>query len=281
MTHAIPRNRAERRKGIADLCQKLTLVMCSLVLLGALDGMQAGFRTDKTMFCVVRGEETLVSGDLYIPPGEQGVRVHAEAENSAPGTNLDGYIRYSTTAPGLSMHFIEIKGRLWRGLLRVSDSAALGDARLDVFLRGCPPEELAPYHTVRIVPDRAALAASQLSLFRRIFGVEPWWVMLGAMPLAALCGLAVFREKGREMNRLLANGVAPIYKLARRGDHWEVVFGLGTNHGVREGDTLAILDRNLAPVGSLTAHTVQNEISHANVDMRTKIAPSFFVALRN
>lgn len=278
MNRAIPKNKAERRKSVADLCQKLALIMCVLTLLAALDGMQAGFRTDKMLFNAVRGEETIVSGDLYIPPNEQGVSVHAEAENSAPGTNLDGYIRYRTSTPGLSLHFLEIRGRMWRGLLQVSDSAALGDARLDVFLRGCPPDEIAPHHTVRVLSTQAALAASHTSLFHRLLGVQSWWVMFATLPLAILFTVVVFREKGREMNRLLANGIAPIYKLARRGDHWEVVFGLGRNHGVREHDTLTILNRELIPVGCISVHTVKAETSHANVDMGVHISPRFFVA---
>ena len=108
---------------------------------------------------------------------------------------------------------------------------------------------------------------SYLSLCERYLGFGPWWLVTGVAILAGFVLWRQFTLSGETDAALQASGLGPIYKLARNKDHWELLFGLGRRHGVREGEVLALLDQKRTRVGSVTALRVGEESSQARLGL--------------
>ncbi len=260
-----------------SLYQNLAIATCVLMLLAVADGCWQALRQDKTLFRVASGHTALASGDLVIPSDREGVRLHAEV--SAGGRDLLArHVAAVLDAPDISVRFLELKGRLWRAQITAEPGARPGTFPMRVVFGGQPLDE-APAYVVRVYPSPAALRADLPSLLERQFGVQPWWIVLGCIPLALAFGMAVFRMAGRDLELLRRSGIGPIYKLAKRKQGWEVVFGLGSESGVRDGDRLLILNREYRPVGHLVAESVSVETGQAVVPLDADIGPGHFVAL--
>ncbi|MBG0776093.1 MAG: hypothetical protein H0S85_06615 [Desulfovibrionaceae bacterium] len=254
----------------------LTVAAALLLVVAAADGLYKGFGESKQLFRVVVGGEAPVSGDLYIPSGEKGVRLHAEASGQV-GQALSRYVDYKPKSPDFDLRFIELKGRLWRATLYAPLGAKPGEASLQVYFRGYDPGPESKRYTVRIYPDQAALNADLTSYLERYLGLQPWWLVVGLIPVILALFWVVYRQTTQEEAQLIGMGIGPIYKLAKRGADWEVVFGLGRVHGVRAGDELAILDARYNRVGTLVVDQAEEDFSAAALPMGSDIKPGYFV----
>jgi hypothetical protein len=187
-------------------------------------------------------------------------------------------LAYSSPNPGLSLDFVAVKGRVWRGALRVSEDARAGENTLLVWPRGEDPVPADASLAVRIFSTPEDLRRSYASFSMRYLGFTPWWLLAGILPLAAAGMVRVFLVSGRDDVRMQDQGAGPIYKLARRKTEWEIVFGLGRRHGVVEGERMLILDPSLQPLGEVTAFKVGSEAAQAVVGLDVPITPDCFVA---
>lgn len=267
-----PTDPGPARRGL----QKFTIAACLLLLLAVADACWLAIGDDRDLFRVVAGGTARASGDLIVPVDRQAVSLHERALAEGPAL-LERYVHAELDTPDLDVRFVELQGRLWRAEIHASAGAPAGEHRLTVRFGNQPATE-APTYTVRIFPDLAALRADQPSLLLRLFGLQPVWVVLGALALALAGGALVYRQAGQDLERLLASGVGPIYRLARRAHGWEVVFGLGRVHGVRPGDCMTILDPGRRAVGFLTVEEVETETATATVSLEANIGPGHFVA---
>lgn len=257
-------------------CQKLAVAACILLLLAVADACWLAVGDDRDLFRVVAGSSAPASGDLLVSADSRDAVLHARALADGSAA-LGRHLRADLDSPDISVRFLELQGRVWRADILAAPGTPPGEHRMTVRLAGQPQDE-APAYAVRVFIDLPDLRADQPSLFLRALGVQPVWVVLGALPLALLAGALVYRLAGCELDRLLAAGIAPIYRLARRQGEWEVVFGLGRAHGVRPGQRLAILDRDQRPVGHLVAETVDTQTATARVPLGENISPGHFVA---
>lgn len=256
--------------------QKLAVAACVLLLLAVADACWLAVSDERNLFRVVAGAEAAASGDLVIPADEQAVTLHARVLADGPAA-LSRHVRAELDTPDLEVRFVELQGRLWRARILAHPGAPAGDRRMAVRF-GAQPLAEAPVYTVRVFPDAAALRADQPSLLLRLAGVQPFWAVLALLPVALLAGALVYRQGGRDLERLLASGTGPIYRLARRGHGWEVVFGLGRTHGVLPGDRMIVLDPGRRPVGDLVVLEADTETATATVPLDANIGPGHFVA---
>lgn len=183
---------------------------------------------------------------------------------------------------GLDIHFLELRGRIWRGELTVGPDTPLGPHKVTVFPRealgsDAPPEEPSVV-LVTVYPDAAAIRQSHVSLCERYLGFGPWWLVTAVAILACVVLWRQFLLSGEADAKLQASGLGPIYKLARDKDHWELLFGLGSRHGVREGEVLALLDQKRVRVGQVTAVRVGEESAQARLGFDAAISPYYLVA---
>lgn len=189
-------------------------------------------------------------------------------------------ITYSSDNPSIGLDFLECKGRIWRGRLEVDPEAAEGDYSLTVFPKRTLPDQDTPVYKVRIFRDNDRYRASFKSFSRKHFGVAPWWISIGTLPLVLLCLALSHHFSGKTEALLVRHGIGPIYKLVRRKNAWEITFGLGENHGIKLGDRLLLLDEKMESAGEIIVTAVGAEESQASVDLSQKIAPTYLIAMK-
>lgn len=258
--------------------QKAAVVLFVLTVLGVVDGLARSVLEPAHTFRVVAGSETLASGALDISLDKDGAKAHSEVAHSGDAKLLNTYLRYTATSPEVQLEFVEMRGTLWRANIRTPRTLPAGQVGLAVFARVQPPTASTPRYTLRVFDSAEALQADLPSLSLRFLGFEPWWVVMVCLPLAGFFGFLVFRATGEEEDALIARGIAPIYKLARKKDGWDIIFGLGGNQGIQTGQELVLLSPDGRVVGSLRAGKVGPASSRSTLDPGVDVRPDYLVA---
>lgn len=222
-------------------------------------------------FRVVRGQAAAVSGDLNVAP-----EVYTAFDELEPA-EIEQILRYEVSSVDLSLTFASLKGRLWIGALAANTQAEPGEYTLRVYSPDNPDWEHEPQHLVRIFADQASLKANLPSLSERRLGVKPVLLTLALLPLGLAALFLSFVRSGREEAALQARGLGPIYKLARRKTDWELIVGLGMDHGVNPGDHMAVLDKKGRKVAGFNAVQVGRESCHGTLERGANIRPGYFV----
>lgn len=248
-----------------------------ILTLSMVDILITAFTHSKSTFSVMAGEEVNMSGDLAKAVDE----AWFTAQDPTPVQRLqlmNQILGYTPQADFLRLKFKEVRGRFWRGTLYIENQAPQGDITVNVFQHS-HPAKLSSY-TVQIFHDPAAYKANLPSFSERLIGVPPWVITLFLFPLGAILILINFLQSGKRDLELQSAGIGPIYKLAKLKDHWEVSFGLGSQHGVQVGDSLILLDESQEPVGEILADVVKTEFTTAVVPLGIPITPQYLIARR-
>jgi len=265
---------------VSLLNRKLTLFVLILLVLSIIDTMIMAVTGSKYTFKAVVGKTAFISGKLAAPVDENQVKRHVLlADKDDRRTPYDKIITYAPQYDFFRLRFLEAKGRLWRGALESSETAPQGDYVVAIFQKALGPEEKAPKFTIRLFQNEQAYRKSFYSVSERYFGVAPFWVTLVLLPLALYCIFITIRDSGKELSELQARGIGPIYKLVKRKTDWEVIFGLGSRHGVNPDDCLVVLNKHLEPVGEILAAEVGSESTNATYPIGNPIAPDHFIAI--
>lgn len=251
---------------------RFSVVLFVLLLLAALDAAHGGIRSGN-LFRVQAGKSAPVGGRLDVSPEDLAEIPHFDPTQAAQ------YLGATLSTPDAAVELLELKGRIWRGLLVCNAEATPGEYRLTLVPRGGNPAEDATVYTVLLFADAASYRASLPTFGERRLGVRPIWLCLALLPPALACLGLSFLLSGREEARRQARGLGPIYKLARRKEAWEVIFGLGRVHGLSEGDRLLLLDRGLNVIGGLVAGRVSHDSTRAEVGLDVPIRADSLVAL--
>lgn len=253
------------------LFHKLAISIFLLLLFVAADAVRGGFGSD-TLFRAAAGQIVPIGGKLNVSPEDL-----AEIRDFDP-EKATTYLEYSLGTHDAEVRLLELQGRIWRGELIVSRGVAGGEFNLRLMPKGGSPDEDTTTYKVRLFPDAEALRLDLPSVSERRLGVRPFWLFLLLLPLGLGCLGVSFLLSNREDSRNQAAGLGPIYKMARGKECWKIIFGLGSVHGVRDGDRLLILDKGGQVVGDLVAGKVGPEEAHAEVDLKIDLAPGFLVA---
>lgn len=267
------------------LLPKISVFLFVLFLAGILDiALYLAFDARGDLLRSLPGQSHEVVGKL--PESVQNINLlprDRDDDKEAERIQLlnDKVLASRADVPGLSIHFLELRGRVWRGELYVAADTPPGRHTVQVY----PRENLAPANPkdepslvqVQVFATPAALRASHTSLSERFLGVGPWWVVMAVIPLAGLLLAYTFRQGGAHEAALRAKGLAPIYKLARNKDHWELIFGLGSDDGVREGEVLELRDSRERLVGTVTAARVKGATAEARLSLDADVSPFHLV----
>jgi hypothetical protein len=269
-----------------QLLPRLSLLLFALFLAGMADtALYLIFDSKSDAVRTLAGERHALVGKLpeavanvNILPRDSDANKEAERIALLNGKVLD----QRCDAAGIAVRFLELRGRIWRGVLTVSEAVQPGRYALTVFprerLRSDPPSQEPSTVMVTVFADPKARRHSYTALSERYLGVGPWWVVMAIIPLVGLLLLQNFRQSAREDAALQAKGLGTIYKLARNQDHWELLFGLGSRHGVREGESLALLDRAGRQVGLVTARRVGPDSTWGRAGLDAAVEPSHRVS---
>lgn len=245
-----------------------------VLVLALMDTVVGGF-LGKRPLQVVRGKEEFLTAQL-VKPVDMGMGFALEIGPEEAAKLLD----YRTDAVGLTLTFVEVAGRDWRALVRTEPDAPSGLFMLQVFRRGDPAADSEPLHDLRIFSDQAAANSVAPTFCERQLGVPPFYILFGIIPPLALCFYLGFRISGRRLGYLTAQGISPIYRLTRRRQHWELLVGLGTVHGVAVGSRLVILNRLRTPVAEAEVNTVDDYTSQATLPLSSSVRPDYLVLLK-
>lgn len=253
----------------------IALCVFGLLLLAVLDSCQ-GIIESSGVIRVVNDGSAPINGklDSALPDLERLQGVGATPEE------LEANLAYASDNPLLHVRFLELKGRMWRGELVVPSNAGTGEFELVVHQKGVPVDAATPRFRVRLFDSAAALQADAATFSERWLGVRPLWLVLVLLPLSLCMLYLVYRQNDREERVLQSKGLGAIYKLAKRKDHWEVVFGLGSLHGVRSGQEVLLLDRRMQVKDRLVATQVGEETSSATAPLSSDIRPGYYVSSR-
>lgn len=271
-----------------NVLSRLSVLLFLLFLAGIVDIiLYLAFDAHSDVLRTLPGQQHEVVGKL--PEAVSNIYAMPRTDDSTKETQRiallnDKVLAFHTETAGLTLHFQELRGRVWRGELHVGPQTPPGRHTVTVSTK----ETLHPLATgeeastvlVDTFADAAALRQSYVSLSERFLGIGPWWLVTAILPLAGLLLLHGYRRAGEEEARLRARGLGPIYKLARGKDHWDILFGLGSIHGVQEGETLALLNAKLHRVGTILATRVGRESTEARLGLDADISP-FHVVTRD
>uniref|UniRef100_A0A832ECA4 Uncharacterized protein n=1 Tax=Desulfacinum infernum TaxID=35837 RepID=A0A832ECA4_9BACT len=238
-------------------------VLAGLILAACLiDGLAAVVRTPKTEIRLYPGMKTPVAG---------------KTEAAIPDRR---WLTHETTAPGLSVTFLEAKGRLWRAELAVEPTAPDGTYTLRVFLHGEKPEDAAqnPLYTIRLLPDRHAFLASERSFVLRYVGVSPWVGAAAALPFLVFCLYLSYKASDRLDEALRRQGMAPVYRALRKDKTVTLFFGLGSADGLSPGDSVRIVAEDGRLVGVGRVETVSLNDAQARLDDVDRLPSILYVS---
>jgi len=268
------------------LLHRMSVLLLTLFVFGVADiVLYLVFDARGDMLRALPGRQYEVVGKL--PESVQNINILPRSDDTMQESQRiallnDKVLAQQADVPGFSLRFLELKGRIWRAELTIGPDVPLGPHKLQVFPRetlrsDAPPVEPSVVN-VTVYADAAAMRRSHLSVCERYLGFGPWWLVTGVAILAGFVLWRQFTLSGETDAALQASGLGPIYKLARNKDHWELLFGLGRRHGVREGDVLALLDQKRTRVGSVTALRVGEESSQARLGLDAMVSPFYLVA---
>jgi len=228
---------------------------------------------------IVRGDwanivGTLNDKDAAAIPKDEG----ADDNPAAKAAHASRYLLFRAESRYLHMELAEVRGRIWRGRLDVSPEAMEGEYLFAVLPKAGATDDKAGQGRVRVFESRRALRDSYASFFLRYTGVEPWWITGGTMVGVGLLLAAVYLIGGRETREMQARGLGPIYRLVPEGQLWEMTFGLGREHGVNEGDRLAVLDADGHWLAEFSAYQVGAEMARGRLDKSIPVKHDCLVA---
>ncbi|EPR41591.1 hypothetical protein dsx2_3110 [Desulfovibrio sp. X2] len=240
-------------------------------------------------FRIVSGREMPIVGSLSDKEAAllPAVTEQSERDVKLAAERAQRLLLFTADNDFLGLRLADVRGRMWRGTLFATREATDGQYSFTVVPRDMPPpssqasaEQRAEQHTVRIFESERALRDSYASFCVRYLGAEPWWTTGATMiATAVMLGLAFIRG-GKEARNLQARGLGPIYKLAlgQGAGEWELLFGLGAEHGVTEGATLAVLDSDGHWLGEFRAYGVSADASRGRLDKTVPVTHDCLIA---
>ncbi len=194
-------------------------------------------------------------------------------------------LSYTTSSKEITLRFAKAESSVWHnawwGTLEIGRSVEPGDHTLSVRCEAEIPEKRITEYKISVYKDISTYESHLRSYIRRHLGVTPWWIFLGILPLFGLCFLVVYRLSGQKALLMAASGHTEIYRLKRSGEDWLLSFGLGSEHGVKQGDIVPIYAPDGTSVGTAKVQDVFPTHSVAIAHGWQKIKSDYEVRLRS
>ncbi|MBE9572892.1 MAG: hypothetical protein IMF11_19885 [Proteobacteria bacterium] len=194
-------------------------------------------------------------------------------------------LSYTASSKEITLRFTNTESsvwyNIWYGILEFDSSAQPGDHTLSVSCEAEIPEKRITQYKIRVYKDISTYESHLRSYIRRHWGVSPWWIFLGILPILVFSFAFVYHLSGRKASLMAASGHTEIYRLKRSGEDWLLSFGLGSEHGVKQGDIVPIYAPDGASVGTAKVQDVFPTHSVAIAHGWQKIKPDYEVRLRS
>lgn len=246
---------------------KLVALLIVLMFTAMFEGLVAKFRQPFNEYEVLPGDVVNINGPL----AEEGLDLQD--------------LTYYSNSEHLQVSFLEthrgfwLGGSMWRGKLRVSPLSPPGKYALAVAPKHPAPDKPPQFFSIVVYPDSLSLKENSRSIITRRTGMSPWaavglFLALISLTLGAVLFLGVKIEK-----LMAQKGQAEIYRVEKLERGYAFAFGLGTKHGVKADDTVAILDPEGRQVGSAEIQKVALKDSVGMTGFDLDIRPGYIVSL--
>jgi hypothetical protein len=247
---------------------KAGALFCLLASLAVLDGLIAKFREPVNVLHVLPGEVADIDGP--IPEN-----IKATEALAYTGDTPELAINFEVIHPGYFMG-----GNMWRGRLAVGQNLAPGKYTVTVRPRDYPAGKPGYDFRVVVYGDPLSQRRGFRSLIKSQTGISPYLVAGAFVPLILIAfGMVYFLSQRIDALRV-QGGLAEIYRVARAPEEggYLVTFGLGTDHGVRPGDQVYLLDPEGNYVGSIKVQESSEQDAVALVTVDRDLRPGYLVS---
>ena len=164
-------------------------------------------------------------------------------------------------------------------MLEMSPSVEPGNHNLSVSCLAEIPEKRITQYRIRVYKDIPTYKSHLKSYIRRHWGVSPWWICLGILPFFGLCFVLAYYLTSKKASLMAALGRTEIFKLKQSGEHSLISFGLGSKHGIQQGDLLSIYSPDGAKAGTAEVRDVFPQHSVAIAPTWQQVKPGYEIRL--
>lgn len=250
------------------LAGKIAAFFLLLVFVAILDSCFAKFRQPINVVKVLPGNSVVVNGPL--DQKVNGVQdLYYESDTDLIQLSIDSL--YS----GFWFGGIE-----WSGLLTVSPHIETGTYNFKVMPKIKTSEKPPVAHHVWVYPDETSLRKSSTSFIRRYTGFYPWWAIAVFFPLTVVFIIIVYFISRKNERLMEKGGEAEVFWMRSGLAGKALAFGLGSKHGVKEGDRLFLYDEEGKPAGTVVVHNVYEKDSIGIVGPDCDVRHGYIVSMK-
>lgn len=245
---------------------KITALFCILFSLSIIDAVIAGFRQSANVFDLLPGTTVEING---IIPG----KVKSAREITWTGNSNHILLTIDSIQKG---HWFG--DNMWQGRLTIDPDIMAGEYSLKVGLEDMKMQKPGEF-LIRVYKDYAGYRQSFKSLIKRYLDISPWVLAAAFSTFFVPAFVYIFFLSGKIEQLMAKQGKAVIYRVKKGDDGFEVSFSLGTAHGIRTDTSLALLNEEGKPAGTVVVHNVSETDSVARVGPGCTVKPGYTVAL--
>jgi len=246
---------------------KAAAFFCVLLCLSVLDAVVAGFRQPVRVFDLLPGTSSGISGIMA---------EKVENTEEISHTVSSDLIRLSVDSIQKGHWFGD---NMWQGRVMVSPDTGEGEYSLTVGVEGIKKLKPPVNFLIRVHKDYASYRQSFKSVIKRHLDISPWILAASFSPLVVPAFVYIFFLSGKIERIMAGQGKAVVYRVKKSDDGCEISFGLGAAHGIRTDTSLALLNEDGKPLGTVVVHNVSETDSVARVGPGCTVKPGYTVSL--
>lgn len=254
---------------------KICLVAGILAFSGIFDVLVSSYRRPANSLDVVTGSSVDINGRLY-----------GSAKASSD-------LMYHSSHPDLKLEFDQklysgfwFGEGMWRANVIAPRDLQSGTYRISIKypdLQNIKPKDLKKFeklsnYTINVYEDTNALQAGSFSMITRLSGVSPWLVFAVFFPMILIGGAANYKISSILEIIMAENGQAEIYRISKVEKGFEIYFGLGKKHGLKNGDIISLLTDNGDYIAKIEVENAGLENSTALVGVYRDVKPGYLVS---
>ncbi len=141
------------------------------------------------------------------------------------------------------------------------------------------PEKRITEYKIGVYKDISAYQTHLRSYIRRHWGIAPWWVFIGMLPVLVSLFVLVYYLSGRKASLMAPLGRTEIYRLKASGENLLIFFALGSKHGVKQDDIVSVYSPDGTKIGTVKVKEVFPDFSIATAPRWQKIKPDCEIRL--
>jgi len=192
-------------------------------------------------------------------------------------------LSYTCSSKEITLHFAKAESSVWHnawgGTLKINPLVKPGNHTLSVRCEAEIPEKRITEYKICVYKDISTYKSHLRSYIRRHWGIAPWWVFIGMLPVLVSLFVLVYHLSGRKASLMTASGRTQIYRLKASGENWLIFFALGSDHDVKQDDIVSVYSPDGTKIGTVKVKEVFSDFSIATAPRWQKIKPDYEIRL--